>query len=259
MNFDQRKSFRIQIPEGREHAVLVVKHREIQARILDESAGGFAVALIENVDVQQNQVHLLKTTTGLYQTRVARIEHFADGKLLGLVRLDDLTEAGEKVLGNSSRYDHLFKPQANDGSKTGSIAAGIVLAVAVGVGICGLALFGSQHLPAQQNPDTSPNARESAIDVQESPKQVPLAAVEPNALMNENIAAIDTQPLDSIVHEPQSKFAPEVLYRLQLTPDQSRRIRGILDHSPNDLARLETEIRSILTPEQVREWRTLAP
>lgn len=259
MNFDQRKSFRIQIPEGREHAVLVVKHREFQARILDESAGGFAVALIENVDVQQNQVHVLKTTTGLYRTRVARIEHFADGKLLGLVRLDDLSDEGEKALGAVSRYEHLFLPQATNGSRTGSIAAGIVLAVAVGAGICGLVFFGSQHLPAQQNPETSPNAREYANDVKESLKQVPLAAAEPNALMNESITAINTQPIDPNVHEPQSKFSPEVLYRLQLTPDQSRRIRGILDHSPNDLAHLETEIRSILTPEQVREWRTLAP
>lgn len=259
MNFDQRKSFRIQIPEGREHAVLVVKHREIQARILDESAGGFAVALIENVDVQQNQVHLLKTTTGLYRTRVARIEHFADGKLLGLVRLDDLTEEGEKALGTAPRYEYLFLPQAINGSRTGNIAACIALAVAVGFGICGLLFYGTQYVPVQRKPETSQQSKKFAVSINETAERVLPPPAKPNALMNEKFAALDTQPPASNVHESQSKFSTEVLYRLHLTPDQSRHIRRILDHSSSDLAYLETEIRSILTPEQAREWRTLAP
>ena len=78
--------------------MFIVGRREVPARILDESAGGFALALQEDIDIQQNQIHLLKTTTGLYQMRVARVEHFADGKLLGLVRLSDLTDVDPKSL-----------------------------------------------------------------------------------------------------------------------------------------------------------------
>jgi hypothetical protein len=98
MNVDKRQSSRIQIPEGREHATLFVGQREVGVRILDESAGGFAVALLAEDDIQQNQLYTLKTATGLYETRVARIEHYQDGKLLGLMRLRDLSAAGENEL-----------------------------------------------------------------------------------------------------------------------------------------------------------------
>ena len=95
MNADKRQSSRIQIPEGREHATLLIGQREVVVRILDESAGGFAVALLAEDDIQQNQIYVLKTAIGLYETRVARIEHFQDGKLLGLMRLRELPKAGE--------------------------------------------------------------------------------------------------------------------------------------------------------------------
>lgn len=95
MNFDKRQSSRIQIPEGREHATLLIGQREVGVRILDESAGGFAVALLADDDIQENQLYVLKTATGMYETRVARIEHFQAGKLLGLMRLRELSAAGD--------------------------------------------------------------------------------------------------------------------------------------------------------------------
>ena len=107
MNADKRQSSRIQIPEGREHATLLIGQREVVVRILDESAGGFAVALLAEDDIQQNQIYVLKTAIGLYETRVARIEHFQDGKLLGLMRLRELSEAGKnerKAAGIGSRW-----------------------------------------------------------------------------------------------------------------------------------------------------------
>ena len=111
MNFDQRQSFRIQIPEGRELAAILVGGKPVSVRILDESAGGFAVALLGDVDIQENEVHVLKAATGRYETRVARIEHFSDGKLLGLVRLKELSAACEEATRVASWRDNLFVPQ----------------------------------------------------------------------------------------------------------------------------------------------------
>ena len=140
MALDQRKSFRIQIPEGREQATLLVGEEPIGVRILDESAGGFAVALVGETEIQQNQIHVLKTAAGVYKTRVARIEQFDDGKLLGLMRLDDVSPDEDEPVTTASWSDYLLMPKQATGMG-GGIAAGICGMVVIAVLICGLAFF----------------------------------------------------------------------------------------------------------------------
>ena len=132
MDFDQRQSFRSLTPEGREQASLLVGEESIGVRILDESSGGFAVALHGDVDIQENQVHVLKSAAGLCETRVARIEHFSDGKLLGLMRLRDLSADGEEAQGPPSWRDYLFPPRRSFSVGSGT-AAGIGVTVIVGM------------------------------------------------------------------------------------------------------------------------------
>jgi hypothetical protein len=262
MLFNKRKSFRLQIPEEREHAVLTVGNRDFQVRVLDESAGGFAVALIEELDVQQNQVHLLKTITGLYQVRIARIEHFADGKLLGLVRLSDLTEEGRKTLKGATRLEDMFAPQESKGAQSSRTKVGIGLAVTTAAVIGGLWLYGAGHLPFRPGPKTTQPPQKPSVAPQKIAEISPLPAAEGKNLAKETgVLQIKepSVPSSKNAFEPEGKFSGEVFYRLQLTADQSRRVREVLDRSTSDLATLETEIRSILTPEQVKKWRTLAP
>ncbi len=126
MNVDKRQSSRIQIPEGRERATLLIGEREVGVRIVDESAGGFAVALLADEDIQQNGLYRLKTASGMYETRVARIEHYQDGKLLGLMRLRELSH-----------------PAENDrkAARIGTWAAGIGVTAVAGLLLCLLAAY----------------------------------------------------------------------------------------------------------------------
>lgn len=257
MNSDQRKTFRIQIPEGREQAALIVGKREVTVRILDESAGGFAVALMEDVEVHQNQVHVLKTSTGMYQTRVARIEHFEDGQLLGLMRLSDLSEEGGKAPQIASWQDSLFAPQQSGGTGSSRISIGVGLAVVLGTIVCGLAIYGIRYLPSQRGPGSGQLARDFADAVTgeiEKPREAERVAREKSDAAKGSVAARTPEYVGQ-----QARVSAEVLFRLQLTADQSRRIRDILQRSSGDLASAEAEIRSVLTSEQVKKWGSLAP
>ena len=64
MNIEQRKSLRTQIPDGHAPATLCVGETKVDVRILDESAGGFAVVVLADISLEPNQVHLLQTATG---------------------------------------------------------------------------------------------------------------------------------------------------------------------------------------------------
>lgn len=242
--------------------MFIVGRREVPARILDESAGGFALALQEDIDIQQNQIHLLKTTTGLYQMRVARVEHFADGKLLGLVRLSDLTDVDPKSLQVASWRDSLFAPQQSAGVGPSGIAVSIGVIVLIGVLVCGLVFLGIRYLPTKRSPEGSEYAHEFAEAVTSEIEKARDAAAEAERIAQEksgglkkNLAAVQSPQLARL----QARVAAETLYRLQLTAEQSQRIREILRRRSSDLAAAEEEIRSVLTAEQVQKWRTLAP
>jgi hypothetical protein len=141
MNREQRRSFRIQVPEGRERGTLYLGAIPVEVRIMDESAGGYAVALLTDAEIQQNQVLVLKTATGTCQARVARIEQFDDGQLLGLVRLEDVDEAPEPGLQSSWREGPHPLEKAFRGGWTTGIAA--VLAGALFSGLAWYFLAGS--------------------------------------------------------------------------------------------------------------------
>ena len=54
-------------------------------------------------------------------------------------------------------------------------------------------------------------------------------------------------------------YAPEVLFRLDLSLEQSDRIRTILERCSKDLPFAEEQIRGLLTEEQNRRWQSIAP
>jgi hypothetical protein len=136
MSSNQRRSFRVQIPEGREKGTLLLGEREIELRILDESAGGFAVAVLGEFELLQNQDLILQTHAGKCAVRVVRIEQFSDGKLLGLVRLREISDPNECGPRVATWRDSIFAPsQATPGGGAflpaflGTIAVGILLVV----------------------------------------------------------------------------------------------------------------------------------
>jgi hypothetical protein len=89
---EQRKSFRILVPDGQEKAVLKVGRRCITVRIVDSSAGGFALATCEMLRVKRGDVLRLRTIAGWHEVRVVRDELFSDGVLIGVERLGDIED-----------------------------------------------------------------------------------------------------------------------------------------------------------------------
>ena len=259
MNNDQRKNYRIQVSEGRDHASLQVGGQQMDGRILDESSGGFAVALRGDVDVQQNQVLVLKTATGHYETRVARVEYFDDGKLLGLMRLRDFSDAAEKELRVSSWRDYFFLPQQSTGA-AGGWTTGIAATVVVGVFLSILAAcFFFRFSPDRRTPATDPQLQQYTEAAFAEIENARAAALKAEQLAREKERSSSKGRRSSQFLRQQAKVSSEVLYRLRLDSDQSRRIREILSRTSGDLTSAEAEIRSVLTAEQAQQWQSLAP
>lgn len=145
MDTDQRKSFRILAPEGQVHAVLRVGRRSVTVRVVDSSAGGFALACQEVLSLKLGDVLRLRTNAGWHEVRVARQETYTDGLLLGVRRLHDIDDPREAECGKSRWMDYFCLPYLQGGGSgkktTGLLRDGaLVCAVLVGMA-CLLATY----------------------------------------------------------------------------------------------------------------------
>jgi hypothetical protein len=142
METDQRKSFRILVPAGLEQAVLKVGRKKVTVRVVDSSAGGFAVASSENLTVEKGDTLLLRTSAGWHEVRVVRHESFTDGVLLGVERLSDLDDPREFESASTRWLDSVFAPFG--GAATARIFALGLVSGAIIAGIVWLFLHDSQ-------------------------------------------------------------------------------------------------------------------
>jgi hypothetical protein len=92
MSPEQRQSYRIRVPGHLEHAVLRVAGRTVRVRLIDESAGGFAIALSESLRTSPGAILRLRTAAGWHEVRVIHSVPCEDGAIVGLVRLQDLED-----------------------------------------------------------------------------------------------------------------------------------------------------------------------
>ena len=140
MDPDQRKSFRILVPAGQKQAVLKLGRKDVTVRVVDASAGGFAVASGENLAVEKGDTLLLRTSAGWHEVRVVRHESFTDGVLIGVERLNDLNDPREVESVTSGSLGSWLWPTAG----TARVFALGVLAGAIIAGIVWLVLHDSQ-------------------------------------------------------------------------------------------------------------------
>lgn len=108
---DLRKSFRCPTTESRRQCALIVGKTRLAVRLLDESAGGFAVLADGQPGVTENQQARLATAAGQFQVRVIHVRQIdpddaADGASagaesprfrIGLSRLGEVESAGEET------------------------------------------------------------------------------------------------------------------------------------------------------------------
>ena len=137
MDSDQRKTFRILVPEGQEQAVLKVGRRSVTVRMVDSSAGGFAVASPGVLKVKRGEVLRLRTSAGWHEVRIVRLESFSDGMLIGMARMRDIDDP-RQLQGTTGWLDSLFLPSSGElggstavrlftvGALAGAILAGFV-------------------------------------------------------------------------------------------------------------------------------------
>jgi len=256
MSFDQkRKSYRIQIPEGREQATLLIGKQAVEVRIVDESAGGFAVAMTGDADVEQNQIYALKTAAGLFEIRVARIEEFSDGKLLGLMRLTDLSSVVEEAPQAASWCDYLFSPRQSMGSGN-FVAVGIGGTLLIGMLFCVLALYGIKYYRVKHT-SASPLLHDFTEAMTEEVLKAKAAAEEAERLAAPQKDQVIASSPTSAAASLSSTISSDTLYRLNLTADQSRRVREILIRV-QDQTQAEAEIAAVLTAEQIQRWKSLS-
>jgi hypothetical protein len=93
MTFEQRKSVRILVPEAQSEAVVCRGRQQVCVRMVDASAGGLALAVPDSLKVVAGDLLRLGTASGWQEVRVVRVENYADGLLLGVERIADMSDA----------------------------------------------------------------------------------------------------------------------------------------------------------------------
>jgi len=171
---EKREAFRCPVSAAGQEAVFQVGDAEIPVQLLDESAGGFALWADRDPGVEVDEVARLHTESGSHEVRVAHVqseqqtsemgqgtEGDPPGFRLGLERLREL-EARGIMLPRMSWLDRVrvagFCPLG-----TGNVAVGIVLALAITIGLVAIAVFlwrsdGTFIMPAGKLAKASPRS-----------------------------------------------------------------------------------------------------
>ena len=154
-NTDLRGSFRCPVAESRQHCVLHVGGELHPGRLLDESAGGFAVLLDKQPNVEVAQTALLQTDSGYFQVRVmymAEAPTPLGSRLpesdvptqwfrLGLGRLGDALPEQEPMVSKFAKRFGLRKRDAADAKGWFPWPSFVLTCAAVVVPLCLIGLF----------------------------------------------------------------------------------------------------------------------
>ena len=233
MNSDQRQTALIQNPMG---------------RWLPTSLAG----------EKPNEMQGLTGTSPLGDTQVAR----ADGKLPGLSRLMEMSAESDAGAAKPAPWQGDFTVPEPPSHNVRNMAVGISGGVVAGVLACVLAMNYIRNVKAEHSPKPLPLVQEVS---QAAPPEVKAPETDQQKSADEKHA--DSGPLlaseghDESTPAPQikSRLAPEVLFRLDLSLEQSDRIRTILERCSMDLPFAEEQIHGLLTEEQNRRWQSIAP
>jgi len=292
-NSDHRGAFRCPLPQSRQEAVLKVGEDYVMARLVDESAKGFAVTTDRTPGVDVDDVIGLWTTAGRFEVRVASIAqarasrtylpqdpgHVELPSRLGLERLRDLgTEEPQPArLAWLDRLWHTgFSPWSS--SSTSSAAMLIMACVVVPVLLIVAMTYFDRPLMkrlAQWSKGSDFSLRsQSRVESPESRVESP----EPLSTLDSRLST-----LYSTIRRlpgPSALVAPEVVRELALTDTQRAEIRRIVDATDEAIGQIDEYWRQdsrqtrsekrtmllnearrraleVLTPQQHASWNAL--
>lgn len=221
---------------------------------------------VANVNLKPNEMQGMKGTTRLGDTQVARMENLKDGKPLGLNRLKELSAECEEASKPATWRDRLTVP-ASPPPHGRNMVVGISGGAVAGVLACVLALnfirnSVDNRIPKQIPPRQEVSQAVTTTDVKAQETLEKKSAGEKHAdsgdfLTPEGRVALPGESVPTT--RLKSRLDPEVLFRLELSLEQAARIRTILDRCSKDLPFAEAQIRGLLTEEQRRQWKSIAP
>ena len=131
-----RQSFRCLHPPNGSPAILRVEDRDQRVRIIDESAGGLAIASQRTLRVKVGQHLLLRTPAGWTQVELKRISRDGRDTILGLNRVCDLTDPGESSGVSSPFWKPRLRRKADRGRRPNAVATLLLVLVVALLATC---------------------------------------------------------------------------------------------------------------------------
>jgi hypothetical protein len=273
MSIEQRNSFRIQMPEGQKHAQLRIEGRTYDVQLVDASATGVAVACPLTVALEIDDSCELLAACGNGFIRVVRKEVFADGILIGAVRIGDKPET-------TSLWGQLTEliswPMAsfpgNSPLKIGLVIGMVCVVVAAAYVACFWNRGSVPTVTVTAPVDVTVNTPVEVPEPQQqvTPDDVQRVLQQVNELLPEikpEVSESDQRAL-RIFEQQKQLLSPDMVRRLRLSPSQENQIERALQAAEaaadpshpefwETIRRTELQILRILTPAQVRSWRQL--
>jgi hypothetical protein len=256
---ENRKSFRILTPAGRERALLRVGKKKLTVQLVDESAGGFAIACQGLVNAALGEVLELRTPGGLHEVKVIRREEFSNGVLIGLERLRDLEDPQQPGV-QSSCFDYVWSPYIAGGPASGG---GFKLGMLVGLLVAAALLlvvgqFLSSYRPPQANLNVLPVADRTVNEFEDKARR---AAAQRQAELEAARLGVG-QRAPSGGFSSQWKKAPgRIADALGLSLEQRKQIEAIMNPAAatKSSADQDAQIRQVLTAQQAQRWQQMKP
>lgn len=212
MRDERRKSRRFPVLGQQQQGTLRVGDVSITVRLLDQSATGFSIRSEDHPGVFPGEVVWLQTTAGWTEVRVVKTRHEVEGTQIGLERIADVASGPPSVGGILPEQLAQANPRSNHLPLLGFVAA-----LSVVLGFLIWTAVGRQMKAGLES--ALPHSHEEVVD------QRPAAV---RAIENE--ASRRASELQKQIQEFSAAMLslPEVVQTLQLSDDQQRRLRQIV-------------------------------
>ncbi|MEN6496556.1 MAG: hypothetical protein ABFD16_19895 [Thermoguttaceae bacterium] len=275
---DRRRGWRFAAVHLQSDSVFLVGRKEIRARIVDESSGGFCILIGEESGVEVDAVVRLRTKMGCYEVRVANVQRVGNDDpqpdegqslayRLGLQRLREL-EVSPPVMEKVSwlaMYQHVMPGGAMVGVLI-FILAVVIAAPLTAVGV----MFGWDKLGVEQlvdwpgsagthdNASSSPRPSRRFLPVErssEEPGKPPAAATRDTSSPERPSQADLEQIRTMLAHSPgaDALLLPEVASRLTLTPNQRQQLHELSRSTKQALDQLDQRAKTASRQERTRK------
>jgi hypothetical protein len=221
MREDRRKARRFPVLEQQQQATLRVGDVLVPARLVDQSATGFAIRLEEHPGVFPGEVVWLQTVAGWTEVRVVKARHEVDGTQIGLERIADLA-AGPKEVGR------ILPEQLAQENPRNNPWPFVILVI----GLTGLLAFLAWTAWQRHVPEGMPTMIQTPAHVPD-PRPAAVRAIEHEATRRA-----------AELHKSIQQFGaamltlPEVVEHLKLTAPQQERLQQIVQAAMHEEHRL---------------------